>query len=129
MNSREVVVLGAVVLIVLMGGFLFVTLAWGVGGMGFGMMGPNMMGPRTTGSIGVLELLICLVPVGLIALLVLGAGVVWLIRQNDSGSTQAWSSLPAQDTGVDTCPSCGRSVESDWQVCPYCGTPLQEDTV
>ncbi|HIC89489.1 MAG TPA: zinc ribbon domain-containing protein [Anaerolineae bacterium] len=29
-----------------------------------------------------------------------------------------------QDVSSETCPSCGRPVQADWQVCPYCGQGL-----
>jgi hypothetical protein len=127
MNSREFVILAGVALIVLVGGLLFFALLWGVGGMGFGIMGPSMMGPGTAGGIGVVGLLACLMPIGLAVLVALGAGAVWLFQRNGSSSSRAWSPPPSQEAAAAVCPSCGRSVEPDWQVCPYCGTPLQED--
>lgn len=128
MSSRELVVLGAVVLIVLLGGFLFFMLMWGVGGMGFGMMGPSMMGPRT-GGLGALGWLFCLAPIGLLLLVAVGAGVVWLLRQNDGSSRQALPPSRTEEAAFASCPNCGRPIEGDWQVCPYCGTPLQENSV
>lgn len=127
MNSRELVVLGAVVLVILIGGLLFLGLVWGIGGMGFGTMGPGMMAPRVTGGIGVLGWLICLAPIGLVTLVALGAGAVWLLRQDDAGLRQMSTSVPPHETPIANCPSCDRRVEPDWQVCPHCGTLLGED--
>jgi hypothetical protein len=112
-TGREIAVFGLVVLAVLFGGLLLLAVFWGFGGMGFGMMGPGMMG----GFGAFWWLLACLFPLGLIALLILGA--VWLL-----GTARGTSGPYA--TSEDTCPSCGRPVQSDWQVCPHCGTPLQE---
>lgn len=120
-TGREIVVFGLVVLGVLLGGLLLLGLFWGLGGMGLGMMGPGMMGPGAMGGFGVLWwLLICLVPLGLLALLVLG--IVWLLSA--SRGTQA-PFTPSQTT----CPECGQPVQPDWRVCPHCGTALQEDAV
>ncbi|MFQ5855044.1 MAG: zinc-ribbon domain-containing protein [Anaerolineae bacterium] len=118
-TAREVVVFGLVVLAVLLGGLLLLGLFWGLGGMGFGMMGPGMMGPGMMGGFGAFWwLLACLIPLGLIALLVLGA--VWLL------STARGIQGPDM-TSQGTCPNCGRPGQADWQVCPHCGTPLGED--
>lgn len=118
-TGREIVLFVLVVLGVLLGGLLLLGVFWGLGGMGFGMMGPGTMGPGAMGGFGILSwLLICLVPLGLLALLVVG--VVWLL--GTSRGTQA-SSTPARET----CPSCGQPIQSNWRVCPHCGTSLQED--
>ncbi|MFQ5596268.1 MAG: zinc ribbon domain-containing protein [Anaerolineae bacterium] len=117
-TGRELAVFGVVVVAVLLGGLLLLGLFWGLGGMGFGMMGPGMMGPGMMGGFGAFWwLLACLFPLGLIALLVLGA--VWLLGTARGGQGP-------HSTSEDTCPSCGRPVQTDWQVCPHCGTPLQE---
>lgn len=119
-TGREIVIFGLVVLGVLLGGLLLLGVFWGLGGMGFGgMMGHGMMGPGTMGGWGILWwLLICLVPLGLLALL--AAGVVWLL--STSRGTQA-PLTPAQET----CPSCSQPVEAEWRVCPHCGTSLHDE--
>jgi uncharacterized membrane protein len=79
---------------------------WGYSPMmygGFGMMGGLMM------------LLVFLVPLGVIALIVVG--VVALLRR------PAQMTPPPQNPAK-TCPNCGRSVQTDWTACPYCGKTL-----
>lgn len=80
----------------------------GYGGWGYGgwsMMGPGMMGGM---------FFMWLIPVGLLVLTVLG--IAWLVKALGSGNNPV---TPAQ-----TCPSCGRGVQTDWKNCPYCGTAL-----
>jgi rRNA maturation endonuclease Nob1 len=55
-----------------------------------------------------------LVFIGFIALTVLG--VVWLVRAVGGGANPV--------TPGHTCSSCGRSVQTDWHNCPYCGAQL-----
>ncbi len=90
---------------------------WGYGGSrygGWGMMGPGMMGGWGFSPFGWIGMaFMWLIPVGFIALLVLG--IVWLARSL-GGSTPP---SPAR-----TCPNCGRGIQADWKNCPYCGTAL-----
>jgi hypothetical protein len=55
-----------------------------------------------------------LIPIGVIALIVFG--IVALVR--NSGNPTLQSSQSA-------CPNCAKSVQADWQNCPYCGTALK----
>lgn len=124
----QVLVFGLVALLVFVLGIGVLFLA---GGRGMGAMGPGMMGPwggrggwcpwcggmgRFGG--GLLGPIVgltfaCLLPLGLLALLVVGG--IWLARNVDGGTSQPSNAA---------CPSCGRAVEPDWQVCPTCGEDL-----
>lgn len=53
-----------------------------------------------------------LIPLSLLALLIVGA--VWLVQQ-------VTQSRPAAGQN---CPTCGRAVQANWQLCPYCGHSL-----
>lgn len=64
-------------------------------GMGFGM------------------LFMWLIPIGAIALVVLG--VVSLVRNTGN---------PTVFTSQHPCPNCGKDTHANWQNCPYCGTKL-----
>ncbi len=91
----------------------------GFGCGGFGMMGRGIgWGPGIMGgwSIlgGVMVLGMLLIPLGFLALLVLG--VIALVRG---------LSLPKVAVlSTSACPSCGRLVQGDWTTCPYCSKPL-----
>lgn len=116
-TGRELLVFGLVVLIVLLGGLWF--LGW-FGG--FGSMGPGMMGPGMMGGFGWFSwLLACLIPLGLITLLVVGA--IWLVM---TFSRRPRGTSPPPDQ---YCPNCNRPVQADWQVCPYCGTSLRQEEI
>lgn len=121
MTGRELLVFVLVVLVVLLGGLLFLGFLGSFGGMrGYGMMGPGMMGPGRLGGFGGFGwLLNCLVPAGLLALVI--GGIVWLVTAINK--TQGGSRQPHQGR----CPNCNRPVQADWQVCPYCSTPLREE--
>lgn len=80
MTRGEFVVFAITAFVVLLAGLLFLGLLWAFGGLGFGMMGPGMMG-GCCGGYG--WLLLCLVPLGLLAVLLLVGGVIWqVLRQN-----------------------------------------------
>ncbi|NOZ26695.1 MAG: zinc ribbon domain-containing protein [Chloroflexi bacterium] len=89
---------------------------------GWGMMGGWDGSAR--GGWGVwgwiLPLIGLLIPLAFLALLALGG--VWLFRQ--SGLSRNLPPASEQDASGKTCPSCGRPVQADWQVCPYCGQGL-----
>ncbi len=116
----EVLVFILVVLGVLLIGSLFLMFFWGMGSMGWGMMGPGMMGPGTIGGMGTWWwLMSCLIPIGLVLLIVLGvAGLLGLTQR-----------APESSSAKQTCPNCGQDVQAGWQLCPYCGTALQERDV
>lgn len=126
-NWTQVLVFGAVVLVVFILGITFLPFVFG----GWGMMGRGGMmggwcpwcggmgrfggGGLMGGVFGLLFMLLgLLIPIGLLGLLILGG--VWLVR-NIGGATGP--SALAQ-----TCPACGRPSEPDWQNCPYCGEEL-----
>lgn len=115
LTNREILVFGLVVLIVLFGGLFLVVWYGSLQGIGFGGMGPGMMGGFNMFG----WLLPCLIPLGLLVLLV--GGLVWLLVS---------VSRPQQSTSSITdanCPNCNRTIQTDWQVCPHCGTPLQKE--
>lgn len=120
LTTREALVFGLVVVIVLFGGLLLFGLYGSLQGIGLGGMGPGMMGPGMMGGFNLFGwLLPCLIPVGLLALLVVG--LAWLLAAlRDSGQRSG----PSPEV---RCPNCNRSVQNDWQVCPYCGAPLGEE--
>jgi len=120
-NWTQVGVFAVVALLVFLIG---VSLLGGLTGYGmmrggrYGMMGPGMMGGWGFGPFAWLFMLMGLLfPVGVLVLLVLG--IVWLFRRvsEPSGPT---SQAPAGPT----CSNCGRPVQADWRLCPYCGQAL-----
>ena len=115
-NWGQVVVFAVAALLVLLIGA-----SWLGGYGGWGMMGPGMMGGWGFGPFGWLAMIFMwLFPLGFLALLVVG--IVWLLRQA-SGSSGAVGG-PSQTAVGQPCPSCGRPVQADWRVCPYCGQQL-----
>ena len=117
MKKTSWLVVGIVVLIALL--FLFgggMMSGWGYNNVGYGGwgMGPGMMGWGFApfGWFGMIFM--WLIPLGFLALVVLG--VFWLAR-NVGNSASPASQHP--------CPHCGKSVQTDWQNCPYCGTTLK----
>jgi len=121
-NWTQVLVFGAVVLVVFILGVTLLPFLFG----GWGVMGPGMMsgwspqyGGWLGGVFGWLFMLVAMaLPLGLLVLLILG--IVWLAR-TVGGLGPA--SGPAPSTAR-TCPNCGQSVQADWQACPYCGENL-----
>jgi len=80
----------------------------------FGMPHHGLRGLPVMGIFGLLLMLI--LPLGLLGLLVIG--IVLLVRALQK---------PGQAVDrhrVDHCPNCGKEVESDWTICPYCGENL-----
>lgn len=105
-------------LILLVAGNLF-PLGWNSMGNNWGMMGgrhhPGMLGGWGFSPLGWLfGLAGMLLPLGLLALLIVG--VVWLVQQ-------VTQSRPAAGQN---CSNCGRTVQSDWQLCPHCGHTLTQ---
>ncbi|MCX8024055.1 MAG: zinc ribbon domain-containing protein [Thermanaerothrix sp.] len=58
-------------------------------------------------------------PLFLLALLVVG--IVLLVR-----STSPTTLSPSQPSTASSCPQCKHPIQSDWLVCPYCGTRLKD---
>lgn len=105
-------ILGIVLVLVLFFGPTLVRLAFPTLGYGYGMMG---YGRGMMGGFGFFPFgmgLMWLIPLGTIALIVLG--VVWLVNNTNS-------SKPVQGK---VCSSCGKPVQADWKTCPYCGNNL-----
>jgi uncharacterized protein (DUF2062 family) len=127
-KGRDIAIFVLVVVGVLFVGLIILSLLSLAGGLGGWMMvSPHMMGPRELGpgitgtrAVGwaafLWPLFICLVPLGLIFLLVVGA--IWLASSR--------SRRPRQPTDAQQCPNCGREVQPDWATCPYCSAPLKE---
>lgn len=90
------------------------------------MMGP-MMGPMMVGGGGgalvmlLILLLIVAVPLLAIALVVGGR----LASQSRSPAEENRPTMPpATVLPARRCPTCGRDVKADWNVCPTCGAEL-----
>jgi hypothetical protein len=114
-NWWAVAAVGLLAILILFGAGIF----GGWGYRGWSMMGPGMMGNWGYSPIGLFGmgfgmLFMWLIPVGFIALVVLG--VIWLVR-NVGNSPLSSSQSP--------CPNCGKGVQTDWQNCPYCGKVLK----
>lgn len=131
-NWTQVLVFGLVVLVILLigTGLLFFggVGAWGMRGDRGGMMGgwcPFCGGTGRLGGGGLFGLggwlfmaLMVLFPLGLVVLL--AWGIIWLMRSASDTQSRAPSAPPA----APTCPNCGKVVQADWTVCPYCGEEL-----
>ena len=115
----QVAVFGIVALVVFMIGASLLSAYGSWGRMpGWGMMGPGMMGSWGYGSFGWLGMIFMLLfPLGFLILMVLG--VIWLVKAAAQPSEQT----PVTPGG--TCPNCGRAVQTDWQLCPYCRQELR----
>ncbi|MFQ6013998.1 MAG: zinc ribbon domain-containing protein [Anaerolineae bacterium] len=134
-NRTQVAVFAVVVLLVFGLGIALLPGLFGGGYGGWGpggMMGPGMMGGRGPGMMGygygggalgwLFSLLGLIFPLGFLALLVLGG--IWLFRQvnQPQGLSVGWpQAQPSQ-----TCPNCDQAVQTDWQLCPYCGNQLAQ---
>jgi zinc-ribbon domain len=89
------------------------------GGFGYHMRGPGIMGYGMTPFGGFFGGLLSL---GFLALVVLG--IIWLVRllrtpKPVDVSAAMPASMPAAI--VNPCKNCGRPIQDDWKVCPYCG--------
>lgn len=103
----------ALVLVLFFGPYLF-QLVFPTVGYGYGMMGSGR-GGGMMGGFGFFPFgmgLMWLIPLGTIALIVLG--VVWLVNNTNSSKTVQGK----------VCPSCGKPAQTDWKTCPYCGNGL-----
>lgn len=86
---------------------------------GFPSMGMHgRRGFSLLGSFG--WMLMLLFPLGILTLVVLG--VFFLVRSLSNNNTGS----PSQPL-IAHCDHCGRKVEADWKVCPYCGELLGEE--
>lgn len=84
----------------------------------------------------VIMFLVVLILIGiplLIVALVTGGGLAALFRSkprqnpnNPTPSTQStpFTREPVDPTYVRKCPTCGRGVKADWNVCPSCGAAI-----
>jgi hypothetical protein len=85
------------------------------GGFGSHMRGPGMRGfglMPFAGFIGGLFFL------GFLALVVLG--IIWLVRRLGTPKpVEAPVAVPAEV--INPCKKCGRPIQDDWKICPYCG--------
>ncbi len=125
-NWVQMLVVGLVVLLVLLIGASWLG-GYGGRGMWSGMMGPGMMGNWNFGSFGWLAMIFMwLLPLGF--LILLGVGIAWLFRQASGSSRATGRSTgdPSQTETGQPCPNCGRPVQADWQLCPYCGQKLEQ---
>ena len=114
-NWTMVAVFSIVVLLVFLVG---VSLLGGRGYGGWGMMGPGMMGGWGFGPFGWIGMIFMwLIPISFLVLTVLG--IIWLVRAS-MGSGSWGSNMPA----TQACPGCGKSVQTDWRNCPYCGAVI-----
>jgi hypothetical protein len=104
-NWTVVAIVGIIAVILLMFG---TSLMGGWGNGGWGMMGPGMMGRWGFGPFGIGTFFIWLIPPAFIVLTALG--IVWLVKAMGSANNPV---APAQ-----SCPSCGRGVQTEWKNCP-----------
>jgi hypothetical protein len=118
MNKRAWLIFALTAVIVVVVGLLILSVVPIWGRWGGWMMGPGYPGyhgrgmMRPMGFLG--SALACTVSLLLLALVV--AGVIWFVR----------SQGPRRKGQGPSCPQCGREVQADWKVCPYCGQQLKE---
>ena len=101
---------------------VLVTLFFFGGGMMWGNRGyggPGMMGnwgysPFGWFGMGLGMIFMWLIPIGILALIVLG--VASLVRNTGN---------PPQASSLTPCSNCGKGTQADWQTCPYCGNSLK----
>ena len=89
------------------------------GGFGSHMRGPGMMGYGMMPFGGLIGGLFAL---GFLALVVLG--IFWLVRSlRKPKVVDVPAIMPAAmpAASVNSCNKCGRPIQDDWKVCPYCG--------
>jgi uncharacterized membrane protein len=115
-NWLAITVFGFIVVIVFLVG-LSLFGGWGYGN--WGMMGPGMMGGWGYGTFSWIGMIFMwLIPISFLVLTVLG--IVWLVKAITGGVNR--STLPSQ-----SCPGCGKTVQMNWNNCPYCGTVLSHE--
>ena len=133
LNWRHALGFGVVVLIVLVLGLGILYLVFGGpwAAQGGPMMGPGRMrggwcpwcGVRGASGGGILAAIlgfaaVCLLPLGLLALLIMGG--IWLGRSAGAGG-------PAASQLSSACPNCGTTVQQGWRTCPHCGEDLTDE--
>ncbi len=91
---------------------------------GYGMMGHGLGFYSPMGWFGMG--LMWLIPLGLLALLIAGAVMIFqALRKAPAAVTASpQAAAPLEVIEHFSCPHCGRSVESDWKTCPYCSESL-----
>jgi uncharacterized membrane protein len=115
-NWLIVGIISIIALLFLFGGGMM----WGYGNNGYrgwNMMGGpgGMMGGWGYSPFGWIGMaFMWLIPIGVIALIIFG--VAALVK--NAGN-------PASLSSQSPCPNCAKSVQADWQNCPYCGTSLK----
>ncbi len=93
------------------------------GGFGYGMRGPGMMGYGIFPFGGIFGGLMMLAFLVLVVL-----GIIWLVNRSRAPkpvaatpTAPAASPEPAAVTVLTPCKKCGRPLQAEWAVCPYCG--------
>ena len=122
-NWTQVLVFGAVVLVVFVLGITFLSVVFGGWGMmgGGGMMGGWCPWCGGTGRLGggglmgglfglIFGLLALLIPIGLLGLLIVGG--VWLVR-NVGRATAGATKVVVTPAPAKTCPGCGQPVQAE----------------
>ncbi len=91
-------------------------------GRGWGMRGPGMMAYGWRMPFG--GLFGGLFSLGLLALVVVG--IIWLVRslRKPTHVVETPVVAPSAASTTHACPKCGRTVQNDWNNCPYCGKKL-----
>lgn len=110
-SIREVIVFTLVAFGVVLLGLVIVLLFGGLGGMRGGMMLPRNSIMLPLGTV-----LLCMLSLVLFGLSI--GGIAWVIGSRTKPE--------APDLSHKSCPNCGRPVQADWRVCPYCETTLYE---
>lgn len=137
-NWAQVGVFAAIVLLIFMVGVTLLPFLFGAYG-GWGMTGPGMMGGERWGGwwpfsggtgrfpggfyggifgwVFMLPLILMQAPLYLLVLM--GLGIFLAVRGVSRASRGA-------KTSSLKCPQCGKAVEVDWRVCPFCEEDLQK---
>ncbi|MFV1858803.1 MAG: zinc ribbon domain-containing protein [Anaerolineales bacterium] len=77
------------------------------------------------GLLVILLFLVVLIGVPLLIIALITRGGLAALFKTRPPSTQSDAPSPSADSGyVRKCPTCGRGVKADWNVCPSCGAAL-----